>query len=307
MASIKNISKRKNDSLSKRKSEKETLKKNNHPKKQSLKKNSSHKLKQTIKKHPGGGMFKSLTKGMGRMAAEARGAVEGVTKAGQLAYRAKQIGSIYAFMPNYVEVVGRSGSGTGGGVFTKDMYMNLKDNLVTLASIDSVTLKKMLLVNPEDIADYTRAYKWIRKKGPSINGNSNQSVFDNRLKMGINIKKRTDNLKADMRSIVEKSIVSTPPAGTKYKAFKTEEINDILQPDIDKSTYKDAEYEDYENPADRNSNLGGIAARIGNVGTFLKNRAEGARATFLSTSEKKAKEKAKIGDAHAEAVRNVDR
>ena len=107
------------------------------------------------------------------------------------------------------------------------------DNLVTLASIDSITLKRMLLVNPEDIADYTRAYKHISKKGPSINVNSNQSVFNHRQAMGIKIKERTEGLRNDMQSIVTNSIVSKPKEGLKpkYRAFIGTEIDDIMKPD----------------------------------------------------------------------------
>ena len=138
-------------------------------------------------------------------------------------------------MPNYVEVVGGSTLGMGGGEFTKDLYVNLMDNLVTLASIDSITLKRMLLVNPEDIADYTRAYKHISKKGPSINVNSNQSVFKHRQAMGIEIKKRTEELKKDMASIVSNSMVSKPNEDLKpkYRAFNETEIADIMKPDKD--------------------------------------------------------------------------
>lgn len=250
MASIKNTIKKNNISKVQKNLKTKSLKgsksKNRPNIEQSKKKRNTQKSsKRSLKKSGGApksgnkpGFFArglaSARKNMGRMAAEARGAAEGVAKGAQLAIRGKQIGSIYAFMPNYVEVVGRSLTGTGGGEFTKDLYVNLMDNLVTLASIDSITLKRMLLVNPEDIADYTRAYKHISKKGPSINVNSNQSVFNHRQAMGIKIKERTEGLKKDMQSIVSDSdIVRTSNANVKpkYRAFKGTEIDDIMKPD----------------------------------------------------------------------------
>lgn len=193
--------------------------------------------------------LKGTSKTLGRMKSKARGMVEGTIKAPQLMYRMNDVGSIYGFMPTSTEVKGKNLASRFGGkpLFCKDLYMNLKANLLLLSSVDHITLAKMLLVNPTDIADYTRAYEHIKKKGASLNVVSDPAIFEKQNYMGMRTAQRLKSLKDEMKLITKDSIVSENPLlkgqirSTKkgkpisYKPFNPEkEIKKILQPDFEK-------------------------------------------------------------------------
>lgn len=242
-------------------SPKKSLKKISHSGKtksgKSLKKN-ENLMKRTFK---GGkrGFFGSIKEGiskrlkktaktMGRVKAKARGMVEGVIKSPQMMYRMNDIGSIYGFMPTDGEVKGNNLSNMAVGPrFTKDLYMNLKANLLLLSSVDHLTLAKMLLVNPEDVADFTRAYRHIKKKGASFNVVSDAAIFEKQNYMGMRTAQKLKSLKDDMELMTKDSIVSEDPRlkgkirgrikekPINYQPFKpAEEIEIILQPDAEK-------------------------------------------------------------------------
>lgn len=256
---IRNASKRssKKNSHSRVKNSSKSLKKNQNLGKKTLKggqpsvSGAIRSIKEGVSKR-----LKRTAKTMGRVKAKARGIVEGTIKAPQMVYRMNDIGSIYGFMPTDGEVKGNNLSNMAVGPrFTKDLYMNLKANLLLLSSVDHLTLSKMLLVNPEDVADFTRAYRHIKKKGASFNVVSDPKIFEKQNYMGMRTAQKLKSLKDEMKLMTEDSVVSEDPRlkgkirgrikgkPINYQPFKPEEeIKIVLQPDAEK--YKSFIFDD---------------------------------------------------------------
>ena len=203
-----------NHNVSKQK--KLTIKKNNVsrveiPMKSSKKKKSHNSIKKkSLKKGKGGGMGEQI----GNM-------TKGLFKANQVKNRLIQLGSLFAFMPNATEVAGRNKDSFAGkmgvnqtldnstlgnpiGKFTKNMWRNLKANLLALASIDHLTFLKMNLVNPNDVADFVQGYNYL-KDSVNVNVNGEKRVNDfQRERLGIKDKdQKINDLKDDIRILIK--------------------------------------------------------------------------------------------------------
>lgn len=152
-------------------------------------------------------MFKSGLKSLKNKAGKAMQGVknmgEATLKAGQIATRTKDMGYLFGFMPNQTEVIGRSDTadrfGLGGtpGQFTKNMWRNLKANILALSAIDHATFLRMLMVNPEDVQDYVNVHQWLEKKS-NCNVMGQDKVLLYQENLGLKKKKKLESLKGDL-------------------------------------------------------------------------------------------------------------
>lgn len=230
---------------------------------------------------------KSAVKTASSLKRKARGTIEAMIKIPQLAYRMDELGKLMAFLPTSGEVLGNNLTNvTEGPRFNQDLYMNMKANLCALACADHLTLCKMLLVNPADIADYVRLQRHLRKKAASCNVVANERILNLRNRRGLKVSKRLESLKTDMKITCNNSVVTDPnnnAAYSNYRSYQTfnpeGEINRVLQRDRDSSLFGEAAY--------KKANYGNTKGKsaLGKVGTFLSNRVEGARTLMSNIGE----------------------
>lgn len=263
-------------------------------------------------------LAKSAVKTASTLKRRARGTAEAMIKAPQIATRMGEIGAVFGFLPTSGEVLGNNLTNvTEGPRFNQDLYMNMKANLCALACADHLTLCKMLLVNPADIADYARLQRHLRKKAASCNVVADERQLNLRNKRGLKVSERLEKLKRDMKLTCNNSAVTDTEnnaAYSNYRSYQTfdpeKEINMVLQRDMDKSLFKEADYQkaDYESTEGKSV--------LGKVGTFVSNRVkgaktlvsnirEGARAAVLSTEAEAKDLAAREGISFEEAQKRL--
>lgn len=202
---------------------------------------SQKRRREYISKKKGGmNMLKSGLKSLKNKAGKAMQGVknmgEATLKAGQIASRTKDMGYLFGFMPNQTEVIGRSDTankvGLGGtpGQFTKNMWRNLKANILALSAIDHATFLRMLMVNPEDVQDYVNVHQWLAKKS-NCNVMGQDKVLLYQENLGLGKKKKLDSLKGDLATMINSFNIPDQSAKetnepSKIKAL--EGINQIL-------------------------------------------------------------------------------
>ena len=139
---------------------KKTLKKNNNKKikKESLKIIKNKQKKTQKNKIKGGSIFKKMSDSASRarksLSAVARTSIKTVIKAPSNAARMLDMNAFYNYLPANNEVEDSKFKLPTSKRMTKNLYVNLKSNLMALACIDHLTFLEMMFNNPHDISDY---------------------------------------------------------------------------------------------------------------------------------------------------------
>lgn len=174
MASIKNTIKKNNISKAQKNLKTKSLRgsqSKNRPKiEQSKKKRNTQKSsKRSLKKS--GGSPSIYAKGMrsiGKMTDVVKKGASNALNAKTIADRLLQFNAIWGYLPNNSEVLGTNKYNLKGKRFTKNIYENMKANLLALACIDHATFLRMNMINPDDVADLVRTHEHLNTRNQTI-------------------------------------------------------------------------------------------------------------------------------------------
>lgn len=178
MASIKNTIKKNNISKAQKNLKTKSLRgsqSKNRPKiEQSKKKRNTQKAsKRTLKKLRGGeGFFSRMknkaSRSIGKMTDVVKKGASNALNAKAVANRLLELNAIWGYLPNDSEVLGTNQYNLKGKRFTKNIYENMKANLLALACIDHATFLRMNMINPHDVADLVRTHEHLNTRNETI-------------------------------------------------------------------------------------------------------------------------------------------
>ena len=189
MASIKNTIKKNNISKAQKNLKTKSLRgsqSKNRPKiEQSKKKRNTQKAsKKTLKKSGGSpgvisnalsGVMKGAislknkaSRSVGKMTDVVKKGASNALNAKAVANRLLELNAIWGYLPNNSEVLGTNKYNLKGKRFTKNIYENMKANLLALACIDHATFLRMNMINPDDVADLVRTHEHLNTRNQTI-------------------------------------------------------------------------------------------------------------------------------------------
>ncbi len=198
MASIKNTIKKNNISKAQKNLKTKSLRgsqSKNRPKiEQSKKKRNTQKYSKRSLKKSGGAeegwmsrmkknaisLKNKASRSVGKMTDVVKKGASNALNAKTIADRLLQFNAIWGYLPNNSEVLGTNEYNLKGKRFTKNIYENMKANLLALACIDHATFLRMNMINPDDVADLVRTHEHLNTRNqttPTRNADMTRSLI----------------------------------------------------------------------------------------------------------------------------------